>query len=141
MEDFIAILRREGYKITPQRRAVIAALNECGKFATAHQVLAYVKDKFPDMSLDTVYRNLGLLVGLGLVHEVQTKGRRDGNLFEISGDEHHHHLVCLSCGKAECIDFCPIHAENVIKAEEGGFKIKFHALEFYGYCRDCIRTS
>ncbi|MPM78888.1 Zinc-specific metallo-regulatory protein [bioreactor metagenome] len=139
MERVILILRRNGYKITPQRRAVIMALTTNGKFATAHQVLAYVKTGFPDMSLDTVYRNLSLLVELGVVHEIKTRGR-EGNLFEITTDEHHHHLVCITCGKAECLDFCPIHAEDLDRAEKSGFKITSHALEFYGYCREC-RTA
>lgn len=137
MEGLIMILRRNGYKITPQRRAVIMALTESGKFTTAHQVLAYVKTSFPDMSLDTVYRNLSLLVELGVVHEIKTRGR-EGNLFEITDDEHHHHhLICLTCGKAECLDFCPIQIEDLSRAEESGFKITSHALEFYGYCRKC----
>ncbi|WP_425058942.1 Zinc-specific metallo-regulatory protein [Sporomusa carbonis] len=140
MERFITVLRGQGYKITPQRRAVIGALQECGKFATAQQVLEHVKISFPDMSLDTVYRNLSLLVELGLVHEIHMRGR-DGNVFEIVTSDHHHHLVCLGCGKAECLDFCPIHIEDVVKAEENGFKVTSHALEFYGYCRECRTAS
>ena len=136
MEEFIAALRSHGYKITPQRRAVIGALRACGKFTTAQQVLEHVKENFPDMSLDTVYRNLGLLTDLGLVHEINTR-RREGNIFEISLAEHHHHLVCLECGKAECLNFCPIHADEVARAEENGFKVTFHSLEFYGYCQEC----
>lgn len=137
MEKIITLLRQRGYKITPQRRAVITALLECGKFSTAHQILSYVKESFPDMSLDTVYRNLGLLVDLGLANEIQIKGRRDGNLFEIILSHHHHHLVCIGCGKAECIDFCPINPDAIKKAEEGGFQIASHSLEFYGYCQNC----
>ncbi len=136
MEEFIAALRSRGYKITPQRRAVIDALRTCGKFTTAQRVLEHVRDSFPDMSLDTVYRNLSLLTDLGLVHEINTR-RREGNIFEISLSEHHHHRVCLECGKAECLDFCPIQTDEVTKAEKNGFKVAFHSLEFYGYCQAC----
>lgn len=139
MERVITILRRNGYKITPQRRAVIEALIKSGQFTTAHKVLAYVKTSLPDMSLDTIYRNLSLLVKLDIVYEIKTRGR-EGNLFEIvSGEkhDHHHHLVCLTCGKAECLDFCPIKNEDLVQAEKNGFKITSHAFEFYGYCRKC----
>lgn len=135
MDGFIDKLRDGGYKITPQRRAVINALQECGSFASARQVLDHVRITFPDMSLDTVYRNLSLLVDLGLVHEIHTKGR-DGNVFEVSTG-HHHHLICLGCGKAKCLDFCPIGDKDIEKAQESGFKVTFHSLDFYGYCVEC----
>jgi len=140
MESFVAALRAQGYKVTPQRRAVIEALQGCGKFSTAQQVLELVRRQYPDMSLDTVYRNLSLLVELGLVHEVRVRGR-EGNVFEIAINGHHHHLVCLKCGKTECLDFCPIHDQDLVRAQAGGFKITAHSLEFYGYCIDCRKVS
>jgi len=136
VEKMIGILRGKGLKITPQRRAVLAALADCGKFVTAQRILDYVKKSNPDISLDTIYRNLSLLVELGLVHEIQTRGR-DGNVFEVVTDGHHHHLVCVGCGKAQCLDFCPISEGDVAKAEANGFKVMSHSLEFYGYCREC----
>lgn len=136
MEKLIGILRDKGYKITPQRRAVITAFLDSDQFATAQQILDHVRKTHPDMSLDTVYRNLTLLVDLGVVSEINTRGR-DGNIYELITTEHHHHLVCLNCGKAECLDFCPINREKLEKASKNGFNITSHSLEFYGYCHDC----
>lgn len=136
MEKLITILREKGYKITPQRRAVITAFLESNKFATAQQILDQVRETNPDMSLDTVYRNLALLVNLGVISEINTRGK-DGNIYELITTEHHHHLVCLSCGKAECLDFCPINREKLATASKNGFNITSHSLEFYGYCHNC----
>lgn len=136
MEKLITILREKGYKITPQRRAVITAFLESDKFATAGQILDHVRATNPDMSLDTVYRNLALLVDLGVISEINTRGK-DGNIYELITTEHHHHLVCLSCGKAECLEFCPINCEKLENASKNGFSITSHALEFYGYCHNC----
>lgn len=137
MERFINKLREKGYKITPQRRGVIMALMRSTRFVTAQQVFDYVRDRVPDVSFDTVYRNLALLVEIGVVNEVKMRGR-EGNLYEISYEgHHHHHLVCLGCGKAECLDFCPVDNEHLTKAEKNGFKVTWHALEFYGYCPNC----
>lgn len=136
MEDYVAVLRHRGYKITPQRRAVIDALCGCPDFSTAQQILEYIKVKSPDMSLDTVYRNLALFAEIGIVAEINTRGK-DGNVFELIKKHHHHHLVCVGCGKMECLDFCPLHPEDLTKAEANGFKITSHSLEFYGYCREC----
>lgn len=140
MEKLIAILREKGYKITPQRRAVIAAFLKSDKFATAQQILDYVRKTNPDMSLDTVYRNLALLVDLGVISEITTRGK-DGNIYELITTEHHHHLVCLSCGKAECLDFCPINREKLENVSKNGFAITSHSLEFYGYCHNCRAVS
>lgn len=136
MEKLISVLRKNGYKITPQRRAVITALLDNNKFATAQQVLDHVKKTNPDMSLDTVYRNLSILVDLGVVSEINTRGK-DGNVYEFITTEHHHHLVCLNCGKAECLDFCPINREKLEMVSKNGFNITSHLLEFYGYCQNC----
>ena len=66
----LELLRQKGYKITPQRRAVLEALDAGCQFPTAQQVLELVREKQPDVSLDTVYRNLTLMVSLGIVHEI-----------------------------------------------------------------------
>lgn len=140
MEDLVAFLREKGYKITPQRRAVITALLESEKFPTAQQVLEFVKKTNPDMSLDTVYRNLALLIELNVVYEINTQSSA-GNVFEIldleQQKQHHHHLVCLICGKTECIDFCPINQSYITEVEKHGFEVTGHMFEFYGKCQKC----
>lgn len=136
MEKLLKALRAKGYKMTPQRRAVIAALAECGEFPTAQQILKRVRQANPDISLDTIYRNLSLLSDLGLVNEIRLRGR-EGNVFELTSGGHHHHLVCISCGKTQCLDFCPVSRQDIAKAEAHGFEVLSHSLDFYGYCAIC----
>jgi len=135
LDKLLRTLREKGYKMTPQRRAVVTALSECREFPSAQKILEYVKRSIPDISLDTIYRNLALLVELGMVQEIHLPGR-EGNVYELMVT-HHHHLICLSCGKAECLDHCPIDHREVAKAEKQGFQIISHSLDFYGYCRTC----
>lgn len=136
MEEIIKVLRENGYKITPQRRAVVLALLECDKFLTVQQILDFVKKSNPDVSLDTVYRNLDIFVQLGLVHEIHTNNR-EGNVFELMISGHHHHLVCLKCGVMECMETCPINDEYFEEAKKKGFAVKRHIFEVYGYCKNC----
>lgn len=137
MDELLAMLRDKGYKITPQRRAVITALLAGGQFSTAQQILEFVKQTNPDISLDTVYRNIGLLVELGIVHEIHTKNR-DGHLFEIvASGQHHHHLICTECGNTQCMSACPINVELLELAEREEFQITGHLFEVYGKCKKC----
>ena len=131
----LELLRQKGYKITPQRLAVLEALDAGCQFPTAQQVLELVREKQPDVSLDTVYRNLTLMVSLGIVHEIF---RSAGNAYEIvEPGHHHHHLVCTECGKTECIDICPMNKIYEKEAEKRGFLVTGHVFEFYGLCWSC----
>lgn len=135
MDDFLMILRSKGYKLTPQRRAVIAALRACAPFPTARDIHRLIRETAPDISLDTVYRNLALLSRLGIVNQINLP--HGGNAFELSAGKHHHHLICLACGRTECIDYCPIAPRDIAQAQERGFTVVSHSLELYGYCRAC----
>lgn len=135
METFLEKLRSAGYKITPQRRAVWEALQTQAAFPTAHQILDVVRRTQPDVSLDTIYRNLALLTDLGLVHEIF---RPAGSVYELTRPgHHHHHLVCTACGRTECIDVCPMTPIYDAEAAKKGFRITGHIFEFYGLCRKC----
>lgn len=135
MKEIIELLQSKGYKMTPQRRTVIKALFECGKFPTAQDILEYAKKINPDMGIDTIYRNLNLLTEIGVLNQINIKSR-DVSVFEIVTN-HHHHLICLNCGKTECLDYCPVVRDSDKIAQEKNFKIMGHSLEFYGYCSTC----
>ncbi|MEW6184032.1 MAG: Fur family transcriptional regulator [Bacillota bacterium] len=128
-------IREKGYKVTPQRRAIIEALFLPGRPPTAKEVLAKVRAQFPDVSLDTVYRNLNLLVDIGLLIQINLKNN-ETTRFEIL-EHHHHHLVCLGCGEAICLEHCALNERDMIIAEESGYEITGHAFELYGYCPVC----
>ncbi|TWH46397.1 Fur family zinc uptake transcriptional regulator [Sporomusa sp. KB1] len=136
LEKIIQKLKEKGCKITPQRRAVIQSLLNFSKFPTALEVFNDIKATNPDVGLDTIYRNLNLLVEIGIVNSINLPGK-DVKVFELSIDGHHHHLVCLSCGQADCLDYCPIDEQRLQTAAGSEFQITGHSLEIYGYCHKC----
>lgn len=138
-EQLVRKLRDKGYKITPQRRAIIDALLDHAEPPSAKEVLDSVRDRFPDMSLDTVYRNLNLLADLGVVHQINLRGKETTH-FEIGGC-HHHHLICLKCGRSLCMEFCLLDDRGLTAAEEQGFEVVGHAFEIYGYCQACRKVG
>lgn len=139
IEEIIARLRDKGCKITAQRRAIIKSLLRLAKFPTAQEVLGDIRQDNPDVGLDTVYRNLNLLVIMGVVNQINLPGK-DLKVFELAVGAHHHHLVCLGCGKANCLDYCPVDEQGLQTAAGAEFQIVGHSLELYGYCRKCQKT-
>ena len=64
--DFDALkeeLKKKGYKLTPQRRAIVDTIiqNE-GKHLTAEEIYDEVKKSFPEIGLATVYRTIILFL-------------------------------------------------------------------------------
>ncbi|MDI3281197.1 MAG: transcriptional repressor, partial [Bacillota bacterium] len=74
LEELFRRLKEKGYRLTPQRRAVAAAALGNSGASTALEVLERVRPSFPDISLDTVYRNLHLLTELGFLNRINLPG-------------------------------------------------------------------
>jgi len=134
------ILRREGHKLTPQRRAVLGVIAQSHEHFTPAAIYEKVRREYPGIGLVTVYRTLDLLIGLGLLCEVHTAGnQRSYSMRRPSG--HHHHLVCSDCGTV--IDFtnCDLSELEQVLSRQTGFKIRGHLLEFRGLCQNCQKLD
>ena len=64
----ITALRRHGYKLTPQRRAVIGSIASSPDHLTPAAIYEKVHQERPDIGLATIYRTLEILAKLGLIH-------------------------------------------------------------------------
>ena len=133
----VEMLKGYGIKITPQRRGIIEVMTRVRKPLTIQEILQRVRKKFPDISHDTVYRTVDLLVRFQVVVPLHlTDG--EVNRYELQDPTNpHHHLVCLGCGVSFCLESCPVNHQQIPEAKELDFTIKRHALEFYGYCKKC----
>ena len=120
-------MRGAGYKATPQRTAVLRAL-----IAEQHQSLEEIRARCPGVGLVTVYRALGLLTELGIARRLDLG---DGARYELAED-HHHHLVCESCGEISEFEECPLDPES-LALKNFEFEVRAHSLEVYGRCAGC----
>jgi len=83
IKRFEAECRRRRLPLTPQKRAVFEAVASTDRHPTAGEIYASVRRRFPSLSFATVYKNLALLSGLGLVLELRAGGgvsRFDANV-------------------------------------------------------------
>ena len=127
LEAAIGRMRGRGYKATPQRVAVLRVLAE-----EQHQSLEEIRVRCPEVGLVTVYRALDLLGELGIVRRLDLG---DGARYELARD-HHHHMICESCGDITEFDECPLDPE-LLPPKSADFEIRAHSLEVYGRCGAC----
>jgi Fur family transcriptional regulator, ferric uptake regulator len=134
------ILRKQGYKLTPQRHALLKVIASQHDHLSTEELYEKTKQDYPGIGRVTVYRTLEILNHLNLVCRVHAAdGCRD---YVMRGPiEHHHHLVCSGCGRA--VDFTDCDLSDLEKkiAAETGFNIEGHLLELYGRCQNCRETS
>jgi Fur family ferric uptake transcriptional regulator len=140
LEKIQKILHDNGYKLTPQREAVVVVILEKEHdHLSAEEIFLYVKRKNSDIGLATVYRTLEILLELHIVDRVSFTD--DGvALYDLRGDTNkhfHHHLVCDTCGNVEEIkEDLLLEVEKVIK-DRFQFAVRDHKLTFMGKCKDC----
>lgn len=138
-DDVATRLRRGRQRYTPARRALVDLLHALERPHTTQELL----DADPAMSQSSLYRNLAVLEQADVVRRLS--GTDDVARFELAEDvtgDHHHHLVCTSCGTIEDIEVAPevetaMHEAVDHAADERGFATEFHRLELLGTCRAC----
>lgn len=136
-------LKNKGYKLTPQRRAIVDTIikNE-GKHLTAEEIYDCVKKDCPEIGLATVYRTILLLEEIGVIYRLELN---DGcSRYELAHDHEthrHHHLVCNTCKNIyEVQDDLLEELEQEIE-KKYGFKIVDHTVKFFGVCQECKEKS
>lgn len=128
-------LRARGWRVTPQRRAVVHALDGEHVHRTADQVHAAARALVPEVSLATVYNTLNELVAMG---EISAIHMGDGSArYDPKVGPDHHHLVCDGCGRI--FDVEPDGVEQVVlpTAQQHGMRIEAVEITFRGRCVDC----
>ena len=86
-------------RVTKQRRAVSAALDELDDFVSTQELYRILQNQGVSVSLATAYRILQSLADEGLV-DVLRNGEGEAVYRRCAVTGHHHHLLCRNCGKA-----------------------------------------
>ncbi|MFC1964451.1 Fur family transcriptional regulator [Chloroflexota bacterium] len=133
------ILRQHGYKLTPQRRAVLSVIALSHEHLTPAAIYKKVRQEHPNIGLVTVYRTLEVLTRLELICEVHAGGNCRSYLMSRP-TEHHHHLICSECGTVVDFTDCDLRELEQRLSNETDFKIEGHLLEFVGQCQNCRNT-
>jgi len=87
------------------------------------------------IGLTSIYRSLDLFESMGMVFKLMSGSNVKYKLCEL--EDHHHHIVCKTCGKVVELNFCDISKWSEKVMESTGYQVTDHQLNFYGFCKAC----
>ena len=137
IDQMVSKLRDRDFRITPQRLAVLKVLAAGEGHPTVETIYEKVRTQFPTTSLATIYKTVSLLRE---INEVLELGFADGsNRYDGSRPFPHPHVICTKCKKIIDPDLSSLKDMTKEVAEETGFEILTHRLDFFGICRECLK--
>jgi len=124
-------LKEAGLKITSPRVKILGLL-QCpeNQHISAEDLYKKLLEQGDEVGVATVYRVLNQFDDAGIVTRHHFEGGK--SVFELANQEHHDHLVCLTCG--EVIEFNDdlIERQQMLIAEKYGIKLTNHSLYLFG---------
>ncbi|WP_010277358.1 Fur family transcriptional regulator [Paenibacillus senegalensis] len=138
LEQALDKLKNSGIRMTPQRYAILSFLLDSKEHPTADDIYKALEDRFPSMSVATVYNNLKVFIESGLVRELtfgDNSSRFDADM------SNHYHAQCEKCGVIVDFHYPTLTAIEQTAAEETGFVVKGHRVEVFGICRSCLNVT
>jgi Fur family ferric uptake transcriptional regulator len=130
-------LEREGYRLSGPRSAVVETLDDLGCSVTAKEIADRLHDQGQDIGVASIYRTLELLDKLRLTRRVDAaEGVARYEPLNPSG-EHHHHIVCDSCGQVTAFEDPELERAIDRLAGRVDYAIDGHDVTLRGECPAC----
>ncbi|MEO7123793.1 MAG: transcriptional repressor [Lacisediminihabitans sp.] len=124
---------------TWQREAVREALNGSDGFISAQNLHSELRLAGSAIGLATVYRALTDLALEGEADSLQAEGE---SLYRAcTPGQHHHHLICRTCGLAVEIEADAVEQWAQTIAAKHGFTQATHVVDVFGLCANCTLIS
>jgi Fur family ferric uptake transcriptional regulator len=124
---------------TRQRAAVVNVFDGLEGFHSAQEVHARMRASGDSIGLSTVYRAVQSLVDDGELDSIRTVTGEA--VYRRCSTQHHHHLVCRSCGRAVEVAGPAVERWADRVADEHGFTDVSHTLEIFGTCAACTQAA
>lgn len=129
-------LQNVGLRATRPRVLVLDLFRTHGHaHLSAEQIYRRVTEEVRQMSLPTVYRVLGQLVGVGLLESVTFGDGR--TVYELSDGKRHDHMICTGCGRVQEFFDPVIDARQAAVASDLDFQVAERQLVLFGLCATC----
>lgn len=129
---FTTVCREQGWKRTVQRRAVWDYLCGNREHPSVEMVWRRVKDRLPDVSLDSIYRILDDFAEVGIIR------RLDGaKVVRYDSDTApHEHFICIECGRI--YDFAYVDQDSILSLCNSFGVVHKMEVTVRGTCKTCL---
>jgi Fur family transcriptional regulator, ferric uptake regulator len=127
-------LKDRGYRMTPQRRAIITEILSSDGHISALGIAEKLAKKMPGVNASTVYRTLDLLEEIDIVSHSHLGA---GAEYHLTGEHEHVHLVCSNCGRTESLSLDELEPFRKMLVKNHDFQPDFTHFAIAGLCARC----
>ena len=131
-------LRERGFRMTPQRMAILRILDESACHLTPLEISQQAQEVMPGITEATVYRTLSFLTEQGFVLAAHVG---NGQLVYEIASRDHHHLICRECGHTHEIGHNLLTALYQQFQADTGYQIDSMHVTFFGLCPACQQDA
>ncbi|MGM9881622.1 MAG: Fur family transcriptional regulator [Bacilli bacterium] len=117
---------------TKQRNLILSIVEDSTSHLDAYQIYDLCKKVIPNISLGTVYRNLGNLVDSGLIVRLKVF-----DTYRYDKNTRHSHFICNKCHKI--IDIFDDNYANIKYI--GDNLVTDYEIKYKGICRECMERN
>lgn len=131
-------LHQHGFRMTPQRMAILHTLRHAGGHLSPTQVFERARREQPGLTETTVYRTLEFLADKGFALAAHVGGGR--LVYELT-EHDHHHLICRACGHEVEVKYdalAPLYKQLMSST---GYKLDSIHVTLFGLCPKCQTSS
>jgi len=126
----------KAFRHSRQRQKMLELLQGSKEHPSADWIYKKMKQSFPNISLGTVYRNLGVLNSQGHIIRLMHLGSAD----RFDADTYDHsHFFCENCDSVYDID--EKSADTNLLGFPGGHKVERQVTSYFGTCSKCLHKK
>jgi Fur family transcriptional regulator, ferric uptake regulator len=137
-DTILDLLRGQGLRMTPQRRAIVAEIMATDGHISPTDVARRVRERVPGVNPSTVYRTLDLLEEIGVLSHAHLDA---GPEYHRTAEGDHVHLVCSRCGHQESFSAAEAESFRDLIVQSHGFQPDLTHFAISGLCRACAETN
>ena len=136
---FKSIFRGKRLRLSHPRLLVYQELSNADRPLSLQEIYRCLLKGHKKVGLTSVYRSLDLFESLGIVFKIINGSNVKYKLCEL--EDHHHHIICKTCGHVVEFKFCEISDLSKKVMESTGYQVIDHQLNFYGFCKACKQEA
>jgi len=133
---FRQYLKEKGLLYSKQREQILKTFMKARSHLTIDDLYNAVRKKNSRIGLATVYRTMRIICDCGLAEKVDFADglRRFEHKYR---HQHHHHLVCIKCGKVIEVTSSRIESLQKKLAKHHDFAPTRDTMKIFGLCSKC----